>query len=100
MCSGSGEITLSYESNKQAVRDFLGEVVELPTLFEALLICPDCLWVGCLVIAGGGYECFHCGKTYRATIVLTDQGKAALALFLLAITILVEVAWRRRGGRL
>ncbi len=76
---------MSHAENKKKIDEFLGEVgvipiEELPLLFEWKLLCPECLYVGSLNTAGGGYECFHCSFRCRATVELTRQGRRWMAL--------------------
>ena len=75
-----GMTEAEFQVAKGEITDFLGDVVELPLLFEGRVLCPGCLWIGTLHTAGGGYLCLKCGFRCKATVVLTKQGRRWMAL--------------------
>ncbi len=67
------------ERARAAIHDLLGDVTELPLLFESRMFCPSCLGRG-LMMAGQYLYCPGCGAEYRGTVLLTRQGRHYLAL--------------------
>lgn len=69
----------AYESAKQAVKELLGEVIELPMVFDGNSLCPECLWKA-MNIMGHRWICEHCHFRCRTTVVCTIQGNHWLKL--------------------
>ncbi len=67
------------ERTKAVIHELLGDVTELPLMFEQRMLCPRCL-VRALMVCGGHMYCPACSASYRGTIVLTKQGRHYLRL--------------------
>lgn len=71
---------VGYDEAIRVVDRLLGIVQELPLIFESRLLCPCCLGIGSLVIAGGRYKCSLCGFGCKGVVRLTEQGRNWLML--------------------
>lgn len=62
-----------YEETRRVIKEYLGEVVSLPMIFDPQCLCPECLWLG-MKVHGNMWECPQCHFYCRATVVVDHTG--------------------------